>query len=202
VPTATAPRKADEPADAALVARIRGPAADAEAAFRALHDRHKDEVFSFLVHMLRDDPLAEDALQETFLRVYRAIDSYDPERAFRPWLYQIARNVALDTLRLLKKADRLEAVSAEGARRGANRADPVVPEVERRESVERARAALEVLAPEARALLVQRHGLDMKIAELAESWSITEKTVTARLRAAAAKLAEVLSKPGSQGGGT
>ncbi len=160
-------------------------------AFRRLYDRHKDGVFSFLARLLRDDALAEDVLQETFLRVHRSLDSYDPERSERAWVFQIARNAALDAIRVRKKTER---ILEETRRRSSTESQDATDLVARREEETSTRRALESLPPDVRAMLLQRHGLDMKVAELAESWSCTEKTVTARLRAAATKLAEELFK--------
>jgi RNA polymerase sigma-70 factor (ECF subfamily) len=65
-------------------------------------------------------------------------------------------------------------------------------EVERREDVKRLQVALASLPAETRALLVQRHGMCMKLTEIAESFDCTERTVRNRLKRAAALLAEAL----------
>jgi len=186
--------------DRELVDRAVKGGADGDAAFRSLYDRHKAEVFGYLIRLLRDEPLAEDVLQEAFVRIYRALDQYDPERSFRAWLFQIARNAAVDAVRLARKEEKLREGSAR--RLSARAADePVVPEVSLREAREEARSALDGLPHDARALLVQRHGLGMSVAELAESWSVTERTVANRLRAAGVLLARVLfDRRKSQGG--
>ncbi len=60
---------------------------------------HHTEIYAYLARMLRDDELAADLTQETFVKAYRAFDSLeDPSRA-RGWLYQIASRTALDELR-------------------------------------------------------------------------------------------------------
>jgi RNA polymerase sigma-70 factor (ECF subfamily) len=164
-------------------------AANGEGAFRKLYERHGPDVLAFLAHLLRDDALSEDVLQEAFLRAHGALESYDEERSFRAWLFGIARNVAVDALRMRAKTER---IAEEKARRGAATVPSPCLEVERREEAEQARVALAALPPEARAILVQRHGLDMKIAELAESLAVTEKTATARLRAALVRFTEAL----------
>ncbi len=165
--------------------------------FRALYTEHKAEVFGFLIRLLRDEPLAEDVLQETFLRVYRALEQYDPERSFRAWLFQIARNAAVDALRLARKEEKLRGATARGA---PSSSEPVLPEVSRREEEERTRDALDALPPDAKAMLLQRHGMGMTVPELAESWSVTERTVANRLRGAVLLLAkELLSRRGAWG---
>jgi RNA polymerase sigma-70 factor (ECF subfamily) len=182
---ASADEKTD---DAALVARVRGGASP-EAAFAALFERHADEVFSFLVRFLRDRALAEDALQESFYRVYRALDQFDTERPFRPWLHEVARNVALDALRA---RDKFKTAEPSGETDRTVREREPLDEVARREGVAEVSDALLLLAPETRALLLQRHDLGLKLDELASSLGVTERTVRNRLKAAAAELAHFL----------
>jgi RNA polymerase sigma factor (sigma-70 family) len=62
-------------------------------AYQALYTRWSPRILRFLMRRLGGLVPAEDALQETFLRVYRYRDRYTPGRAFRPWLFTIASNV-------------------------------------------------------------------------------------------------------------
>ncbi len=70
-----------------------------EAAFRELVERFQGPVFSLLVRMVRRTELAEDLAQETFVKAWRALARFDPERKFSSWLFKIAHNTALDALR-------------------------------------------------------------------------------------------------------
>ncbi|MDY7230382.1 RNA polymerase sigma factor [Hyalangium rubrum] len=70
-----------------------------EAAFEALFGRHAGRVQGFLARMVRDGPLAEDLLQQTFLSVIRARGRYELGTRFIPWLMTIAANAARDALR-------------------------------------------------------------------------------------------------------
>jgi RNA polymerase sigma-70 factor (ECF subfamily) len=67
-----------------------------------LFARHHHEIYAFLVRMLRDDELAADLAQDTFVKAYRAYDHLGPPDNARAWLYQIAHRVALDELRRRK----------------------------------------------------------------------------------------------------
>jgi RNA polymerase sigma-70 factor (ECF subfamily) len=195
-PNLTVPSEEQE--ERALVALARGREDSAEPAFKLLYERLRDEVFSFLVRLVRDDALAEDLLQETFLRVYRGLDRHHPERSFRAWVFQIARNAALDSLRGKKKDQR---IAEESARRASEPRSDLVPEVARREDEAGARAALEALPVEVRALLVQRHGLGMTLEELAQSHACTDRTILTRLRAAVTLLARnILAGRAPEGG--
>jgi RNA polymerase sigma-70 factor (ECF subfamily) len=158
--------------------------------FRTLYERHRAPVFGFIYRLVQDHALAEDLLQETFLRVYEHLDRYDAGRAFRPWLFQIARNTALNGLRARKKK---EAAGAEGLERPGS--DRLVAAAANGEAVANARAALATLADEDRALLLQRVGLGMRLAELAESLDCTERTVRNRLDAAVERLTRALVGP-------
>jgi len=73
---------------------------DAAYAFvETLFGRHHDEIYAFLVRMLRDPDLAADLTQDTFVKAYRAYDALQAPDNARAWLYQIANRVALDELR-------------------------------------------------------------------------------------------------------
>jgi RNA polymerase sigma-70 factor (ECF subfamily) len=72
-----------------------------ERAFLALYDRHASRVHGLTLHILRDRMLAEEATQDTFLKLWSRARQYLVERGpFLPWLLTIARHVALDRLRL------------------------------------------------------------------------------------------------------
>jgi RNA polymerase sigma-70 factor, ECF subfamily len=72
-------------------------------AYRTLYDRFKKPIMSYAFHIVRNQAVAEEVTQETFLRVYRARESYTSEAKFSTWLWTIARNVALDHLRKKKE---------------------------------------------------------------------------------------------------
>jgi RNA polymerase sigma factor (sigma-70 family) len=155
------------------------------ASLQAIYLEHREEVFGFLVTLLRDRHQAEDVLQESFVRVYANAARFDPTRPIRPWLFEIVRNAGLDTLRKMRKS------SERGAPEKAV-GDGLLGELSEKEQIEHARAALDSLPDETRALLLQRHELGMKLAELAESFGVTERTIRNRLNAAADEFAHAL----------
>src|SRR3954453_1359427 len=65
------------------------------AAFGELFDRHQPSVYAFLIRFLGNATLAEDVVQDVFLRVWRYRHSFDPSHRFTPWIYGIARRTAL-----------------------------------------------------------------------------------------------------------
>jgi RNA polymerase sigma-70 factor (ECF subfamily) len=172
--------------DATLLRLARDGRDRRDEVFRVLYDRYKDELLGFLARFLGSDALAEDVHQEAFFRVYRSLDRCDPESSFRAFVYQVARNAGIDAVRARAKDARLARARAELARGEA--APDFVRELESREALDR-------LPEDARALLIQRHAVGMSLAELAASWSVHERTIRARLRAAAGLLARSLHIP-------
>jgi RNA polymerase sigma-70 factor (ECF subfamily) len=84
-------------ADAALVVRLqrREPQALAE-----LYDRYGRIAYSLILRIVRDTGIAEDLVQETFLRIWNRVQAFDAQRgAVGPWLLAVARNRAIDYLR-------------------------------------------------------------------------------------------------------
>jgi RNA polymerase sigma-70 factor (ECF subfamily) len=82
--------------DLAAIARVK--AGDGEG-FRTLVDRHSRSVFRLAYRMTGNEADAEDVVQETFLRAYRQLSSYEERANFSTWLYRIAANYALDMIR-------------------------------------------------------------------------------------------------------
>ena len=99
-----------------------GPAGfDASRAF----DAHGSALLGFAVNAVRDRPLAEDCVQETFLRAWRSRESFDPAKASeRTWLFAIARNVIADAFRARGRMPRIGG-EHELEQHPANESDPL-----------------------------------------------------------------------------
>jgi RNA polymerase sigma-70 factor (ECF subfamily) len=82
--------------DSELVKRLR---TGDRSAFAALYTRYKDQVYDYSYRLSMDPAAAEDAVQETFLRMREAIDTLADTQAFRAWLFSIARNLIFNSLR-------------------------------------------------------------------------------------------------------
>ena len=175
----------DERAEADdVLERARGGDHDA---FAALVDRHDRGLRALAYRLLRDRDRMDDALQEAYLRAYRALPRFRGDAAFRTWLYRIAYNVCVEELARGRRQpgvvplDDLGAVSA---------SEPDVAD----DVTQRARlaAALEALAPEERAavLLVDAQGFDYRSAGAV--LGVPQGTVASRLNRARAALRETL----------
>jgi RNA polymerase sigma-70 factor, ECF subfamily len=75
-----------------------------DSAFRLLHKRVAPPLRRYLLRMLRNNALADDVLQKTFLKVHKARRSFAPGVDPLPWLYRIAHRSALDELRRIRRA--------------------------------------------------------------------------------------------------
>jgi RNA polymerase sigma factor (sigma-70 family) len=85
-----------EASDCALVDAVRD---GDDAAFEELYRRYQPRIAGFVHSMLRDEARAEDVAQEAFLSALRRMRETDSEINFKPWIYQIARNAAIDSYR-------------------------------------------------------------------------------------------------------
>jgi RNA polymerase sigma-70 factor (ECF subfamily) len=102
------PQRTDRLSDEQLMANLGGP--EVEASISTLYDRYSRTVFGVGLNMLGDRSLAEELVQEVFLRVWRSSATFDPSRgSFSTWLYRVTRSVALDLYR--KRAHRIRLVS-------------------------------------------------------------------------------------------
>ncbi|HAQ56185.1 MAG TPA: hypothetical protein DCR44_02105 [Acholeplasmatales bacterium] len=70
-----------------------------EEAFREIYDQTKHGVYAVIVAIVRDRGIAEDLMQDTYMKMLARLDAYEPGRNFNAWLVQIAKNLALDHYR-------------------------------------------------------------------------------------------------------
>ena len=164
-------------------------------AFEELVRRHRTPVFSFLLRLTGDRSRAEDLCQETFLRVVRAADGWEPRALFRTWLYAVARNQAQDEAR--RRAFRRTEPDADPAR-AAGASDDPGPEEAAAGALLRPKleAALAALPEEQREVFLLREHAGLRFPEIAEVTGVPENTVKSRMRYALEALRERLEAMG------
>ncbi len=169
-----------------IVVLTRRLAAGDEAAFRAFHARYFDPLYQFLLVVSRGDThAAQEALQETMLRVARRAREFDDEEAFWAWLRAVARNAARDGGRRRRR------YFAVLERFGLVARDERNHEADLRALLEE---TLAELTPDDRELLAGKYLRGATVVELAEANRLTEKTVESRLLRLRRDLAERLRR--------
>ncbi len=159
-------------------------------AFQTLVERHSGRIYNFVLRQVGDKDLAEDIVQDTFLRVVRSAKSFRAKAKLTTWLYTIARNLCIDALRKAKHrrhASLDKPLSQQDG--GATLLDMVADDKPGHDSAARDRrfvAALEdalaTLPDEQREVFLMREIQGLKFREIAEIVGIPENTVKSRMR--------------------
>jgi RNA polymerase sigma-70 factor (ECF subfamily) len=163
-------------------------------AFARLVEAYQVPVFNLCFRILGEAAEAEDASQETFLRAYRNLASYDPQRKLSSWLLSIASHHCIDRLR----RRRLVSLPLEDLGPAEDPADPSpgpeasLADAERRRDVRR---LLDHLAPQDRAAIVLRYWYDLPVEEIGETLGLSVSAVKSRLHRARRSMAEVWGDP-------
>jgi RNA polymerase sigma-70 factor (ECF subfamily) len=157
-----------------------------EDCFRVLVVRYQSRVVNYLHRMLRDLDEAHELAQEVFLRVYRALDRFDPRYKFSTWLFRVAQNAAIDQIRKRRLSvvsmHRPETGDSEGGEWEFASEDPdpyrQARNVERGEALSR---AIDSLRGEYRELIELRHFAELSYEEIAELKGMPLGTVKNKL---------------------
>jgi RNA polymerase sigma-70 factor (ECF subfamily) len=159
-------------------------------ALSELMTRYQHRMYRFLLRLTQDPGMAEDLFQQTWLRVIEKIGRYDARRQFEPWLFSVARNLAIDYLRQ-RRPHSLDAPDDWGAapldRLAADDQDPLeqLLEFERGSVLASALAELPLIHRE---VLTLRFEEELKLEQIAEISGIPLSTVKSRLLRALSSL--------------
>ena len=167
--------------------------------FDELVQRYERELYSYLRRYVGNSEMAEDVFQATFLLVHLKCTQFERGRKFRPWLYAIATNAAIDAQRRDKR-HRAVSLDRVGLREGESESkladllvghdpDPMA-EVSRLESGEWVQQALDELSDQMRSVVHLVYYQGLKYREAAEVLEIPVGTVKSRLHAAILRLHE------------
>ena len=159
---------------------------------------YQARIYSLALRMVRRAEDAQDVTQETFIRMFRALDRYDPQRPFAAWLFSIASRLSIDTIRRRKhQAIPLTQRDRDDEEYTLEVEDPGLrPEevTSRAEEEERTRVLIESLPPHYRIVVLMRHQQDLSDEEIAEALHLPLGTVKARIHRARALLKERIEK--------
>lgn len=142
----------EDPEAGAREALARG---DVRAALAELVGLYRDPLYGFCRELTRDDAMADDALQTTFVQAYRDLPRFSPRASLRAWLYAIARNRCLDALKAARRQRaRFEVIDGEA---GADAAPGADRRLEDREIEAALEHCLGKLAPQVRTAVLLRY---------------------------------------------
>lgn len=186
-----------EISDEELVARYQKTRESAD--FEQLVRRYERELYTFLRRFLGNAQHAEDVFQGAFLSVHLRIDQFEPGKRFRPWLYAIASNKAIDFLRRNKRhqvasLDQGSSVGDSDETMVQRLSSQEVGPEERamlNETSSRMREAVRQLSPSTQQLIQLAFYQGLKYADIAEILEIPVGTVKSRVFTAMRKLNEI-----------
>ena len=189
----------DIPLDPEIVAEARlvsDALGGSQPAFEQIVRRYQRPVISLIVRMTGDRARAEDLAQETFVKAFRSLKSFDSTRRLSSWLFRIAHNTTLDALRRLKP----EVVELEGLSEGDPRRDPAAPAAP--DPLEQAalgaalNRSLLSLRPDYRAAIALRYDQQLPFDEIGRILGIPEVTARSYVHRARKELARSLATLG------
>jgi len=172
-------------------------------AFEHLLKRHRKPVYNFLYRQVGNSALAEDMLQEVFLRIIRGAPRYTRKAKFTTWMYTIARNLCVDQSRRAKhrqhpSLDQPLGRDSQGKRTLGDRMASQGPAVDRQaigsELRDHLAEAISTLSEEQREVFLMREYHNLPFKEIAEIVGCSDNTVKSRMRYALERLRQQLEE--------
>lgn len=156
-----------------------------EEAFEELVERYNKKIFTTIKLIVKDNFLAEDLLQETFIKAINTIKSgrYNEEGKFLPWIIRIAHNLAIDYFR---KDKRYPKILMEDESSISNAIEYSVESIEdlqvKKDTIRRMKALIQELPLAQKEVLVMRHYMKMSFQEIADTTGVSINTALGRMR--------------------
>ncbi|MDH3891325.1 MAG: sigma-70 family RNA polymerase sigma factor [candidate division Zixibacteria bacterium] len=160
-------------------------------AYGLLIRSHQKRLFRFVYGLLGSFDATEDIVQEAFVKAYQAIDRFDLNHSFYPWLATIARNTAFNLLEREQKKESLEQLQEKGFEPESTQLGPL-ENLLNDETQKRFYQAVKALPDKFRAVFVMRHFEDQSYTEIATLLKIPPGTVDSRLYRARKMLVDSL----------
>jgi len=163
-----------------------------DAAWLALVSQHQEGVFRLAYLLLGDADEARDVAQEAFIRAFQALDRFEAGRPLRPWLLQIAANLARNRQRA---AGRYLAALKRWLQREPEAVGPS-PQDEhlQQQEAQRLWQAVRRLSQADQEIIYLRYFLELSVAETAEAAGLAQGTVKSRLSRALERLRQVIER--------
>jgi len=182
------------PKDSELISQYRN---GSEAAFEALVDKYKTRVFTTIHMIVKDQGVAEDLLQDVFVKVVQTLNSdrYNEEGKFQPWLMRIAHNLAIDHFRKMKRYPSVVMEDGSNVFNTLLFAEENVEDLRiKDETYALVQRLIEELPESQKQVLIMRHYMDLSFQEIAEQTGVSINTALGRMRYALINLRKKLGK--------
>jgi RNA polymerase sigma-70 factor, ECF subfamily len=163
------------------------------AAFRKLVEMYRQQAFRLAFRILANEEEAREAVQETFIRIWERIGSYDPSREFTPWLNRILVNISVDHLRMIQRYPQVSVNEATNALEKLATPDPLV-NTENQDIARLIRFLAEGLPAKQRLVFILRDIEGMTSGEVEVLTMLSEESVKSNLYYARKRLKENLNK--------
>ncbi len=175
------------PSDEQVALRVQQGDRDA---FGLLVERYQERLSRYARRFLQRDSDITDLVQDTFIRAYERLQSFDATQKFSPWIYRVAHNVFINELKRSSRSP-LTLVDLDTLLVHPVYDDPAVRDRERREIAEALEVGLQKLSPKYREVLVLYYVEELGYKEIADVLEVPQGTVGVRLRRAKEALAQV-----------
>ena len=169
-----------------------------QSAIEVLIQRYKSKVFTYIFLMVKNETLAEDIFQETFIKVIKSLHrgKYQDSGRFMSWVMRIAHNLVIDHFR---KAQQMKTLSNDDYEMDIFNSDRFSEQTVEQELVQEqitsdVRSLVEQLPDEQREVVVLRHYLDLSFKEIAEQTGVSINTALGRMRYALINMRKMIEE--------
>lgn len=170
------------PEDGVLITQYRN---GNEAAFDLLVDRYKSKVYTTIFLIVKDQDVAEDLLQDVFVKVVHTLhsDKYNEEGKFQPWVMRVAHNLAIDYFRKAKRQPTILLEDGSNLLNSMRFADPSSEELRIKEdTLDLVRKLIDELPEAQKEVVILRHYMDLSFQEIADQTGVSINTALGRMR--------------------
>ena len=182
------------PKDSELISQYRN---GSEAAFEVLVDKYKSRVFTTIHMIVKDQGVAEDLVQDVFVKVVQTLISvrYNEEGKFQPWIMRIAHNLAIDHFRKMKRYPSVVMEDGSNVFNTLKFAEENVEDLQiKDETVALVRQLIDELPESQKEVLIMRHYMDLSFQEISEQTGVSINTALGRMRYALINMRKKLIK--------
>ncbi|TFE00441.1 MULTISPECIES: RNA polymerase sigma factor SigX [Jeotgalibacillus] len=166
-----------------------------DSVFQRLYTEYQQDVFQFLIYLVKNRDTAEDLLQEVFIRVMKSYENFEGKSSEKTWLFSIAKNVTIDHFRKQKTIRNRVMDHFDWGKRDIESSDSLPQEIaEQNEDIQRLYRCLDRCSVDQKMVVVSRYIQELSITETAEILGWSEGKVKTTQHRAIKKLKELMAE--------